>query len=146
MECTPSQGEKNDARMSILVRIIRLQDEPKSKSTDTCMKYLCLMYLDETAGLNVLQDAIDKGIAECRACFDAIQQNGHLLGRNTLQPTRTATTVRVRDGKTFTTDGPFAETKEQLGGYFSSRHATSTKPSAWRPAFLWRSLGVRRSA
>ena len=82
------------------------------------MKYLCLMYLDETAGLNVPQDAIDKGIAECRAFFDAIQQNGHLLGRNTLQPTRTATTVRVRDGKTFTTDGPFAETKEQLGGYF----------------------------
>ena len=82
------------------------------------MKYLGLMYLDETAGLNVLQDAIDKGIAECRACFDAIQQNGHLLGRNTLQPTRTATTVRVRDAKTITTDGPFAETKEQLGGYF----------------------------
>jgi hypothetical protein len=104
--------------MSILVRIIRLQDEPKSQSTDTCMKYLCLMYLDETAGLNVPQDAIDKGVAECRAFFDAIQQNGQLLGRNTLQPTRTATTVRVRDGKTITTDGPFAETKEQLGGYF----------------------------
>ncbi len=104
--------------MSILVGIIRLKDETQSKSTDTCMKYLCLMYLDETAGLKVPQDAIDKGIAECRAFFEAIQQSGHLLGRNTLQPTHTATTVRVREGKTFTTDGPFAETKEQLGGYF----------------------------
>ena len=104
--------------MSILGRIIRLQDETKPQSTDTCMKYLCLMYLDETAGLKVPQGQIDKGVAECRAFFEGIQRSGHLLGRNTLQPTRTATTVRVREGKTFTTDGPFAETKEQLGGYF----------------------------
>ncbi len=76
------------------------------------------MYLEETAGQNVPQDAIDKSVAECRNFFEAIQRSGHLLGRNTLQPTRAATTVRVRDDKTFTTDGPFAETKEQLGGYF----------------------------
>src|SRR5262245_12813771 len=55
--------------MSILAGIIRLREEVKSKSRDSCMKYLCLMYLDETAGLNVPQDAIDKGIAEFRAYF-----------------------------------------------------------------------------
>jgi hypothetical protein len=104
--------------MSILAGIIRLPEEVKSKSTDSRMKYLCLMYLAETAGLNVPQDAIDKAIAEFGAYFNALQQGGHLLGRNTLQPTRTATTVRVRDGQTLMTDGPFAETKEQLGGYF----------------------------
>jgi hypothetical protein len=104
--------------MSILAGIVRLHDETKSQSSETCMKYLCLMYLDETAGQNVPQDAIDKGVAECRTFFEAIQRSGHLLGRNTLQPTLASTTVRVRDDKTFTTDGPFAETKEQLGGYF----------------------------
>lgn len=82
------------------------------------MKYLCLMYFDETAGVAVPQHLIDKGIAECRQFFDGIRRSGHLLGQNLLQPTRTATTIRVRDGKTFTTDGPFAETKEQLGGHF----------------------------
>src|SRR5688500_4066599 len=82
------------------------------------MKYLCLMYLDETVGSEVPQALIEEGIAECRAYFDSIQQSGHLIGHNVLQSTDTATTVRVREGKTVTTDGPFAETKEQLGGYF----------------------------
>jgi hypothetical protein len=47
-----------------------------------------------------------------------LQQGGRLLGANRLLPAETATTVRVRDGKISTTDGPFVETKEQLGGYF----------------------------
>jgi hypothetical protein len=48
----------------------------------------------------------------------SIKESGHYIGGNALQPTATATTVRVRDGKTLTTDGPFAETREQLGGYY----------------------------
>jgi hypothetical protein len=48
----------------------------------------------------------------------SIKESGHYIGGNALQPTATATTVRVRDGKTMTTDGPFAETREQLGGYY----------------------------
>ena len=82
------------------------------------MKYLCIMYFDEAVGSKVPKDVMEQGIAQCNAYFDSIERSGHLLDRNILQPTRTATTVRVRDGKTFTTDGPFAETKEQLGGYF----------------------------
>jgi len=49
---------------------------------------------------------------------DGIRKSGHYKGGNPLQPVATATTVEVRDGKTMTTDGPFAETREQLGGYY----------------------------
>ena len=49
---------------------------------------------------------------------DSIKQSNHYVGGNALQPTGTATTVRVRNGALSTTDGPFAETKEQLGGYY----------------------------
>src|SRR4029077_2549401 len=52
------------------------------------------------------------------AYTDGIKKSGHYLGGNALQPTATATTVRVRNGRTATTDGPFAETKEQLAGYY----------------------------
>jgi hypothetical protein len=52
------------------------------------------------------------------AFTEAIKQSGHYVNGNALQPTSTATCVRVRQGKTTTTDGPFAETKEQLGGYY----------------------------
>jgi hypothetical protein len=47
-----------------------------------------------------------------------VQESGHMVGGNALMPTDTATTVRVRDGETLVCDGPFAETKEQLGGYY----------------------------
>jgi hypothetical protein len=60
----------------------------------------------------------DKVGAEYFAYTESIQKSGHYIGGNALQPTNTATTVRMRNGKISTTDGPFAETKEQLGGYY----------------------------
>jgi hypothetical protein len=57
-------------------------------------------------------------MGEFFAFTDSIQKSGQYLGGNALQPVNTATTVRVRNGKMSTTDGPFAETKEQLGGYY----------------------------
>ena len=57
-------------------------------------------------------------IAEYGAFTQSIVQSGHFKAGDGLQPTTTATTVRVRDGKMLTTDGPFAETREQLGGYY----------------------------
>ena len=57
-------------------------------------------------------------MSEYFAFTEGIRQNGQYLGGNALQPVHTATTVRVRNGKMSTTDGPFAETKEQLGGYY----------------------------
>ena len=82
------------------------------------MKYLCLIYDDETKVGSMPQDTADAFMQEYFSFTDAIRQSGHYLGGNALQPVSTATTVRVRNGRTSTTDGPFAETKEQLGGYY----------------------------
>jgi hypothetical protein len=82
------------------------------------MKYLCLIYCDETLMERVPKAEMDKTYGEYLAFTDGIKKSGHYLGSNPLQPTHTATTVRVRDGKASVTDGPFAETKEQLGGYY----------------------------
>jgi len=75
------------------------------------MKYLCLVYL-EGQKLRAVPDS------ECIACGDGFRKSGLLMAAEALQPVETATTVRVRNGKVSTTDGPFAETKEQLGGYY----------------------------
>jgi hypothetical protein len=82
------------------------------------MKYLCLIY-DEEAKLHAMAKAeMEALMGEYFAFTKDIRQSGHYLGGNDLQPTRNATTVRVRNGRLSTTDGPFAETKEQLGGYY----------------------------
>jgi hypothetical protein len=75
------------------------------------MKYLCLVYLDEKR-LDELPDE------ECVAYDTAIRKSGHCIGSEALQSVQTATTVRVRNGRMSITDGPFAETKEQLAGFY----------------------------
>ena len=82
------------------------------------MKYLCLIYQDEQGALKVPTAEMEKAMAEYWAFTDDIKKTGHHIASNGLQPTKTATTVRVRNGKVSTTDGPFAETKEQLGGFY----------------------------
>jgi hypothetical protein len=82
------------------------------------MKYLCLAY-EEEQKLNALSgsdwDALRR---ETLSYLEEIQKKGHVIAAEALQSIRTATTVRVREGKVSTTDGPFAETKETLGGFF----------------------------
>jgi hypothetical protein len=75
------------------------------------MKYLCLIYGEENA-LATVSDS------ECLACDRELQRSGQGLVSEALQPVHTATTVRVRSGKVSVTDGPFAETKEQLAGFY----------------------------
>jgi hypothetical protein len=75
------------------------------------MKYLCLVYMDERR----LEEIDDN---ECMACGDSLRQSGHMIGGEALQSVQTATTVRVRNGRVSVTDGPFAETKEQLAGFY----------------------------
>jgi hypothetical protein len=82
------------------------------------MRYLCLIYENEKAWESMPKDQADAIFGEYFAFTEGVKQSGQLLGGEALQPTPTATTVRVRNGKTSTTDGPFAETKEQLGGYY----------------------------
>jgi hypothetical protein len=75
------------------------------------MKYLCLVYLDE----NRLAELPDKDCVE----YDAsIRASGHCIASEALQSVQTATTVRVRNGRLSVTDGPFAESKEQLAGFY----------------------------
>jgi hypothetical protein len=82
------------------------------------MQYLLMIYRNE-AELGKLGAAERKQMmADYGAFTQSIVQSGHFKSGDGLQPTTTATTVRVRDGKTMTTDGPFAETREQLGGYY----------------------------
>lgn len=82
------------------------------------MKYLCLIYENEAAWANISKEQGEAIMGEYFAFTDDIKKSGHYVAGEALQPTQTATTVRVRNGKISTTDGPFAETKEQLGGFY----------------------------
>jgi len=82
------------------------------------MQYLLLIYGAENAWTAMSEAERNTMFADYQSFTDDIKKSGHYLGGNPLQPTHTATTVRVRDGKSSTTDGPFAETREQLGGYY----------------------------
>jgi hypothetical protein len=82
------------------------------------MKYLCLIY-DEEQKLNAMSKSeSDAFMGEYFTFTEGLRQSGHYLAGEALQPVHTATTVRIRNGKLSTTDGPFAETKEQLGGFY----------------------------
>lgn len=82
------------------------------------MKYLCLIYDDETKWGTMPKEQADAMMGEFFGFTEGIKKSGHYIGGEALQSTQSATTVRVRHGKISTTDGPFAETKEQLGGYY----------------------------
>ena len=75
------------------------------------MKYLCLVYL-EPDKLHAVPDG------ECQACGDGMRKSGLLMAAEALEPVSSATTVRIRNGRMSVTDGPFAETKEQLAGFY----------------------------
>ena len=82
------------------------------------MQYLLMIYQSE-AESGKMDAAAGKKLTEAYGVFtQSIIQSGNFKAGDALQPTATATTVRVRDGKTLTTDGPFAETREQLAGYY----------------------------
>jgi hypothetical protein len=82
------------------------------------VKYLCLIY-DEEKKLAAMNKAeSDAFMGEYFAFTEDIRKSGHFVAGDALKPVNTATTLRQRGGKLSTTDGPFAETKEQLGGYY----------------------------
>ena len=82
------------------------------------MQYLLLIYRSEAELGKMDGAARQQMMTDYGAFTQSIVQSGHFKAGDGLQPSTTATTVRVRDGKTLTTDGPFAETREQLGGYY----------------------------
>jgi hypothetical protein len=82
------------------------------------MQYLLMIYQNELEYAKNDEATSQKMLAEYQTFTQSIIQSGNFKAGDRLQPTTTATTVRVREGKTLTTDGPFAETREQLGGYY----------------------------
>jgi hypothetical protein len=107
------------------------------------MKYMLLIYLEEQA---VSQDDRDHCYQESTAFAHQLHSKGQYLASAPLQPTATATSVRTRDGKRVVTDGPFAETREQLGGYFliEAKNLDEAIDVAGRlPAGRWGTVEVR---
>jgi hypothetical protein len=82
------------------------------------MKCLCLIYDEERKLGAMSQSESTAFFGEYHVFTEGIRKSGHYVAGEALQPVQTATTVRVRNGKASTTDGPFAETKEQLGGFY----------------------------
>ena len=95
------------------------------------MKYLLTIYSDESQWRNLDPEAGSAVMAAYEAFGREAEDAGVLLGGDGLQPTATATTVRVRDGERLLTDGPFAETKEQLGGFYLIDVGTIDEAIAW---------------
>ncbi|MGH3099647.1 MAG: YciI family protein [Thermoleophilia bacterium] len=82
------------------------------------MKYLLTIYNDESGFADVTPEQVQQVMAAYEAFGREVTEAGVMLGGEGLQPSGTATTVKVRDGQTLTSDGPFADTREQLGGYY----------------------------
>jgi hypothetical protein len=82
------------------------------------MQYLLLIYSDEKRWEHLSEEERGPRLQEWFAYTDELREAGALVAGDALQPTSTATTVQYKEGETLTTDGPFAETKEQLGGYY----------------------------
>jgi hypothetical protein len=82
------------------------------------MRYMLLIYGDEQTRIGMSEQERGAMFKQYADFTESIRQSGALKAGDPLQPSSTATTVRMKNGKTVTTDGPFAETKEQLGGYY----------------------------
>ena len=82
------------------------------------MKYLCMVYMEEARRDALSREELTALVNESIDYIEELKASKHYIAAEPLEPVSTATTVRVRDGKAAVTDGPFAETKEQLGGFF----------------------------
>jgi len=110
------------------------------------MKYALLIYGDESAQASTPEEQMAQVMKEYMEFTAAINESGHNLGGEALDSTSTATTVRVRDGETLVTDGPFAETKEALGGFYLIEAADldqATEIAARLPGSWYGSVEIR---
>jgi hypothetical protein len=110
------------------------------------VQYLLMIYENEADRPKVSPGELGKMMAEYKTFTESIVGSGHYKGGNALEPTSTATTVRVRDGKAVSTDGPFAETREQLGGYYlvEAKNLDEALSIAARiPSARWGAVEVR---
>jgi hypothetical protein len=97
------------SKSTLAIRPIQERDD--SRDQETAVKYLCLVYLSPEHWSSAPDEA-------CFACSQEMAASGHFITGTPLHPVHTATTVRVRNGRATVTDGPFAETKEALAGFY----------------------------
>jgi len=95
-----------------------MKDARGTVRKDTTMKYLLLIYENEASLAGISEAEQGKIFQEYMDYTKRIRKDGNYVAGEALEPVATATTVRVKNGKTLTTDGPFAETREQLGGFY----------------------------
>jgi hypothetical protein len=110
------------------------------------MQYLLLIYMNEADYNRRTQDETLAGMREYMKFTEEIKASGHYRGGERLESVTTATTVRTKDGKVLKTDGPFAETREQLGGYYlidAKDHDEAVAIAARLPGVKWGSIEVR---
>ncbi len=110
------------------------------------MRYMLLINSDESRYETMTEEDGAKLMAAYGTFTGDLQKAGALVGSDRLQPSTTATTVRVRDGQTLTTDGPFAETKEQFGGYYTIEVKDLDEALTWAarvPSATYGSVEVR---
>jgi hypothetical protein len=110
------------------------------------MQFMCLIYDDEQAWEGFSEEEREAGMAAYFAFTEEAQKAGVYVAANALQPTSTATLVRVQDGERLVTDGPFAETKEQLGGYYLLDVPSLDDALEWAakiPSAKWGTIEVR---
>jgi len=110
------------------------------------MQYLLLIYSNEAEMDKIRQEDAAAMMAAYGTFTQGIVQSGNYKGGERLRPASAATTVRIRNGKTMTTDGPFAETREQLGGYYlieAKNLDEATAIAAKIPGALYGSIEVR---
>ena len=110
------------------------------------MQYMLLIYGDEKAWNRLSEDEIKATMQAYGEYSKELADSGAMRGGSELAPVSTATTVRVRNGKALTTDGPFAETKEQLGGYYLIEVANLDEAIKWAakvPSAAFGSIEIR---
>src|ERR1700742_4664861 len=95
------------------------------------MQYLLMLYADETSWNKLSKTEQEQGVAAYTAYTEALKASGAWVSSNRLQPTQTATTVRVTDGKSQVLDGPYVESKEQLGGFYLIEAADLDSALSW---------------
>jgi hypothetical protein len=113
---------------------------------ESSMQYLLLIYADEAIRAEMRTEQAAQYSAAFRRCTEDFQAAGQFVGGNALLPTNTAATIRVRNGKPIATDGPFAETREQLGGYYlieAKNLDEAIKAAAKIPSAAFGSIEIR---
>jgi hypothetical protein len=110
------------------------------------MKYLCTIYINEDTLNAMTTDEYNAVVRECYSYEQTLSGKGTLIAAEALEPIQTATTVRKRSDKPSITDGPFAETKEQLAGFFLIDVAEKKTPSKSPPACRRRASAALKSA